>query len=178
MARLLVGAVVLVAAAGLAGAQPPVPGGGPPPRPPAFSPYLNLTRPGGSVTLNYFGLVRPEVQAREAIRNLNQDVMANREAIGELESDTGGVTELPGTGFVPSFGTRPPYFLNTGGYFSTRPSSGGLVGGAGVGRGTIRPVSTLGGVDINSQTPGFAGAGGRVIRPVNNLNNRPAAPRP
>src|SRR4051812_21020503 len=37
---------------------------------PAFSPYLNLLRQGGTPTLNYFGLVRPQMQANQAIANL------------------------------------------------------------------------------------------------------------
>ena len=53
-------------------AQPPVPGGPGASRPPVFSPYLNLTRQ-GSPTLNYYGLIRPEMQARQADRGSQAD---------------------------------------------------------------------------------------------------------
>ena len=59
--------IALMFSAETAHAQPPVPGGYV--RPPSFSPYLNLVR-GGSSTLNYFGLVRPEVQFRNSLLNL------------------------------------------------------------------------------------------------------------
>ena len=74
-------AVALVAAcvgAGEASAQPPLPAGPVGITRPPFSPYLNLVRPGGSPALNYYGLVRPEVQARQSIQNLQGAVAANQ----------------------------------------------------------------------------------------------------
>jgi hypothetical protein len=38
---------------------------------PTFSPYLNLGR-GGNEALNYYGLVRPQVQAQQSIQQLQQ----------------------------------------------------------------------------------------------------------
>jgi hypothetical protein len=97
---------VLVGAAGAARAQPPVPGG-PGATRPAFSPYLNLARPGTAPALNYYGLVRPEVQFRQNIQNLQGAVTANQQAIGGVQADVTGVSV---TG-------HPTQFLNYGGYF-------------------------------------------------------------
>src|SRR5687768_6759291 len=110
-----VGAALCVGTAG-ASAQPPVPGGGYS-RPPAFSPYLNLLRGGGSPALNYYGIVRPQMQFRDAIQNLSNQVDLNQQAIGNLAA-TGNA--LPTTG-------HPTQFMNLGGYFM---SSGGGFGGA------------------------------------------------
>lgn len=102
----------IVVCAGSAGAQPPVPGASRP----AFSPYLNLVRPGGTPALNYYGLVRPELQFRQSIQNLQTVTATNQQSIGDLQSN--------GTG-VPSTG-HPTQFLNYGGYFlSNAPTGGG-----------------------------------------------------
>lgn len=100
-------------AAGDLSAQPPVPGGGQFSRPPAFSPYLNLLRSGGSPALNYFGLVRPEMQFRQAIQTLNADVSQNRQLIGNMDPTGSG---LPFTG-------HPTQFMNLGGYFMNSGSN-------------------------------------------------------
>ena len=107
-----VGAALSAGAAG-ASAQPPVPGGGYH-RPPAFSPYLNLLRSGNSPGVNYYGLVRPQMQFREAIQNLSNQVDQNQEAIGNLAA-TGNA--LPSTG-------HPTQFMNLGGYFMSNSSTG------------------------------------------------------
>ena len=99
---------VLVAAAGPVRAQPPVPGG-PAATRPAFSPYLNLARPGTAPALNYYGLVRPELQFRQSIQNLQGAVAANQQAIGGVQAEATGVSP---TG-------HPTQFLNYGGYFLT-----------------------------------------------------------
>jgi hypothetical protein len=113
-------AVVLVASASVAHAQPPAPGG---PRPPAFSPYLNLARPGSPAVLNYFGLVRPELQFRQSLNNLQQEVTANQQMIGGLAA---GDPLLPATGHTAQF-------MNHYGYFMNNASGGFPVGGYGVG---------------------------------------------
>jgi hypothetical protein len=97
--------------------QPPVPGGN---RPPAFSPYLNLFR-GGSPAINYYGLIRPELQFRQAIQSLNNDLTSNQNAINNLESGLGVVTT---TG-------HPTQFMNLGGYFmNSGMGAQGLGGGS------------------------------------------------
>ena len=115
---LILGASVttLTFAVGTVRAQPPVPGGYS--RPPAFSPYLNLVR-GGSPAINYYGLVRPEVQFRQALLGFSQDLAQNQQALGVLAADG---TMLPLTG-------HPTQFMNLGGYFMNNGSLGqGMAG--------------------------------------------------
>jgi hypothetical protein len=92
----------------------PVPGLGPSGASPTVSPYLNLLRNngnGGSPALNYFTLVRPQVQSNQALLGLTYDQSQNRQAIGDL------------TGV--SFTGHPTQFLNYGGYFLNRGSNTG-----------------------------------------------------
>jgi hypothetical protein len=69
-------AALLISLSGAAQAQLPFGpqnnawGGMVPPTPPAFSPYLNLNRQGASPAVNYYGLVRPQLQFRNAIQGL------------------------------------------------------------------------------------------------------------
>lgn len=95
---------LILASADSARAQPGAPR-------PTFSPYLNLTRPGGTPALNYYGLVRPELQFRQSIQGLQGAVSANQQMIGDLQ--TGG-TGLPVTGHATQFLNYGGYFLNTG----------------------------------------------------------------
>jgi hypothetical protein len=68
-----IAALLLISAA--LQAQPPAPPKQAPRRP-TFSPYLNLTRPEGGAARNYYGLVRPEVEFRNNISQLQQDARA------------------------------------------------------------------------------------------------------
>jgi hypothetical protein len=124
-----VSAIVLLLHAGGLQAQP-VPGIGAN-NSPAFSPYLNqLRNAGNSVTLNYLGIVQPNLQTNLALQNLNNDVNQNRQAIGNLYG--GG---LPSTGHVTQFMNYGGYFLNNGiGGAGAGFGGGGVVGGGGLGR--------------------------------------------
>src|SRR5262245_56185746 len=77
------------------------------PTPPPYSPYLNLTRRGNQA-VNYYGLVRPEVEARTAIRGLQGQVAQLRTQ--EVSPQPGISTELPATGYAVRF-------LDNGNYF-------------------------------------------------------------
>lgn len=130
-------ALVTAAGAGVAGAQPPVPGGaagyGGAASPPAFSPYLNIVGGFGSPAFNYYGIVRPQIAARQSILGLQNSVANNRQAIANIESGiAGGEFGLSPTG-------HPSAFLNTGGYFLS--NGGGQAGGMGGGGGG-RPGNT------------------------------------
>jgi hypothetical protein len=115
-------------------AQPPFPGSTPGPyTQPAVSPYLNLTRRGSSAGVNYFGLVRPQLEFRNAYRELQQQSVNNQ--FGTAQSSD-PQTGLPHTGHTA-------VFLNTGGYFLNN------LGGAGQ-----RTTGTIG-----QRTPGTTGAG-------------------
>jgi hypothetical protein len=70
---------------------------------PTISPYLQLTRPGGSTTLNYVGLTRPTFDFQRAIGGLQQQV-------SDFQS-TGSATD---NGLLTGGRTR---FLNTGNFF-------------------------------------------------------------
>lgn len=126
MAHRILAAASLVALLALgqpAFAQAPIRPGITPPARPAFSPYLNLLRPGGTPTLNYYGIVRPELAFRDSILGLQNAVDINRQLI-TTGGGAPGQTDMLVTG-------RGGFFLNTGGYFLN------LTGGAGPGRGTI-----------------------------------------
>src|SRR5437016_1126676 len=72
-----------------AAAQPPavLPGGiAVPANRPPVSPYLNLLRPASPLYLNYYGLVRPQVEFRNTAQALQQEVTANRASIAGLET--------------------------------------------------------------------------------------------
>lgn len=127
---LAIAAVITASGGGRLQAQPPAPGGTPRP---AFSPYLNLVRPGGSPTLNYYGLVRPEQQFRQSIQNLQTTVAGNQQALGNLQNDVNGV---PGTGHPTQFLNYGGYFLNSGSFGGTanRPGGGTMQFRAGVGQ--------------------------------------------
>ena len=107
--------LLLCLAAGGASAQT---GAGPAPSRPAVSPYLNLLRPGNSPGVNYYGLVRPQLELQNGLRNLQQQVQTNETAIAGLNKAI-----LPTTGHTSTF-------LNTGGYYS---------GGAGTNGGGSAP---------------------------------------
>ena len=127
MRRELLVLCVLGLAASVASAQPRV---GPTSRP-AVSPYLNLLRPGNSAGLNYYNLVKPQVEFRNHIQNLQQQVTTNQTAITDLAN-----AAIPTTGHATSF-------LNTGGYFAGGGSRPGGAGGArpgGAGAGGARPA--------------------------------------
>jgi hypothetical protein len=146
----LAGGIFLATTVGVGSvrAQPPVPGGvGGGPRP-AFSPYLNLARQGGTPALNYYGLVRPQVQFQQSIQNLQGSVNSNLQAIGNLQTDTTG-GGLPATGHLAGFMNHNAYFM----------TSGQLTTNQGIGAGAQRFSQ-----NIRTPQPGFAGG--------DNLGNR------
>ena len=118
------GIAVLLAVAGPAWAQTGVPSTGRP----TVSPYLNLTRRGQSPALNYYNLVRPQVEFYSSIQQLQQQVGSNRSALNTLEQ-AGTQSGLPPTGFIPQFQTHRAYFQTYSG------------GGAGMPPAGLRPAS-------------------------------------
>jgi hypothetical protein len=77
---------------------------------PAVSPYLNLNR-GGDPAINYYGLVRPQLQYNRALQNVGND-------INFLESNLAAAQaqQQPAqTGHGASFMTQYQYFMNNGG---------------------------------------------------------------
>jgi hypothetical protein len=103
---------------------------------PAFSPYLNLLRPGTNPAINYYGLVRPEIQTNSSIRQLQAQTSANANAI--IDEQTG----LAATGHTVQFQNTTHYFLNYTGAGGTQrtgaatPQSNFFTGVSGA---TVRP---------------------------------------
>ena len=79
---------------------------------PTVSPYVNLLRQGNSPTLNYYGLVRPEVNSRQEAQALQSATSANQRTIGDLLNGGGA---LPSTGTASGFLTHRSYFMTQGG---------------------------------------------------------------
>src|SRR5436190_462969 len=52
---------------------------------PPVSPYVNLLRRNNPLFLNYEGIVRPQVEFRQSIQNLQQQATTNRQEIAGLE---------------------------------------------------------------------------------------------
>jgi hypothetical protein len=108
---LLVG-LSLGAWAGPAGAQGIYPGGAlNPANRPAYSPYLNLLRRDARLDQNYFGLVRPEINFRNSLQQLQQQQSLTSTQQTTLEN----ALALPPTGHASQFMSHSKYFLNKGG---------------------------------------------------------------
>src|SRR5947208_1318144 len=55
----------------------------PPAGPPGYSPYLNLIRP-GSAGVNYYGLVRPQVEVRGDLQQLQRNAARLQAGLSQL----------------------------------------------------------------------------------------------
>jgi hypothetical protein len=73
---------------------------------PAVSPYLNLTRAGTNMAINYYGIVRPQIDFRNSIQSLQTQV-DNLGAGGATDNAGGG---LPATGHKTQFMNYAKYF--------------------------------------------------------------------
>ena len=115
---LAVGVVVLLAGNAVQAQQPYVRPQTNPYGTPAISPYLNLARPGGA-GLNYYNLVRPQVETNAALQQLEtsqlQTAVLAQQALdpNRLMLDTGHSTK---------FMTYNQYFQNVGGQRPTAPA--------------------------------------------------------
>jgi hypothetical protein len=100
-----------------------------PNNPPAVSPYLNLLRPGADPSVNYYDLVRPQIEFRNAIQSLQQQVTT----LGtEAGAGTQAAANLPVTG-------HPVQFMNTSHYFGGVSAAGGVNRTSGTSRPTVAP---------------------------------------
>jgi len=109
---------------------------------PAFSPYLNLLQPSGSTALNYYGLVRPQVEFRNNIAGLENAVDLNKQSIANVQNGNTSLATTLTTG-------HSAVFLNTGGYFL----NSGRTGGAQAGR--QQTAGTAGTNATQQNRPGF-----------------------
>jgi hypothetical protein len=138
-------AMSLAACAGSAHAQGYPGGGSNPFNRPAYSPYLNLLRPGGSLVDNYYGLVRPQQNFRNALQSVELQQAGISSQQNALE---GALISLP-TGHASRFLTHSRYFLNN------------RVGG-GIGQFGAAPVGFPGGAQgaFPGTQPGLQAASG------------------
>src|SRR5689334_21982830 len=118
-------ALVLSLPPAAAVAQAPInPRGVPGYNTPAVSPYINLLRTGSPQAVNYYGIVRPEIQFRNSLQNLQQQVTD----IGTATAETGTTSAAPPpTGHAVSFLNYSHYYGGLGGATSLpgRTSSSG-----------------------------------------------------
>jgi hypothetical protein len=91
---------------------------------PRVSPYINLLRSGTSPGINYYGIVRPEIDFRSGIQQLGVQTRTNEQAINNLQTNTG----LPTTGHTAGFQTHLSYFQNIGAPGQTSGFAPGLGG--------------------------------------------------
>lgn len=93
---------------------------------PTISPYLNLTRRGGSTASNYYNLVRPQNQFYQSIQQIQHEVGANAQDLSALQQSTTG---LPPTGHAAGFLNHGTYFMNMGRVATARPTQPMMSGG-------------------------------------------------
>ena|SRR5438067_1577611 len=72
-----VAVAVVALGAGRAWGQPPLPG---------YSPYLNLARP-GNAGVNYYGLVRPQVEVRNDLQQLQRNTTRLQADVTQMGGD-------------------------------------------------------------------------------------------
>jgi len=147
--RLVVAFFLMAFAGSTAQAQAPF---GPASRP-AFSPYLNLLRNGNPTFQNYYGLVRPQIQASQSIQSLQGQLQNTNALIASNATGTDG-SALPVTGQTFGYMNHLGYFLNNG--------SGGGIGGGGVGGMGGNAVGNGGAGFGGRQNTGNIGGGARV----------------
>lgn len=110
---------VLMWTSGIAAAQIPYNPTGGPGNPPAYSPYLNLLNRGQTAGANYYGLVKPELEFRNAYRGLQQQI--DTQQYGQQQTDQRG---LPTTGHAATFMNYRQYFLTNSPGIGQRPGLG------------------------------------------------------
>jgi hypothetical protein len=107
---------------------------------PTVSPYINLVRPGTTPAINYYGIVRPQLETNANLQFLRQGLLSPGVAApGSSEAD--GVLI---TGRTAGFMTHQSYFMTTGVPNASRSAGFGTnrnAGGVGGQFGTPRPGS-------------------------------------
>jgi hypothetical protein len=84
---------------------------------PTFSPYLNLVRGGSSPAINYYGIVRPEIQFGNSLYQLGvqQDLLQGQQNALSQQNTLAAYSQLPTTGHASGFMTQSRYFMTNGG---------------------------------------------------------------
>jgi hypothetical protein len=113
--------------------------------PPPVSPYINITRRGADPGVNYYGIVRPQIDTRSSIQGLQQQVQSINNDVQQGNQPTA----LPTTGHAVQFQNLSTYFgrpLSSGQGFrnivsATNPSAG-VRTGANAATYTVPPART------------------------------------
>lgn len=93
---------------------------------PTISPYLNMVRPGGNPALNYYGLVRPQMQSARTMQVFQQELTTVANGVFPAAQQSGPQGNLPITGHSVSFYNYSTYFPAATG---TGNRAGGTLGG-------------------------------------------------
>jgi hypothetical protein len=111
-----------------------------------ISPYLNLAR-GGNPAINYYGLVRPQVEFQQSLFGLQQQVSGLGQTQA-LQSEAARSSATTG---------HPTRFFNYSHYFMSQGGGGGSFPGA---RGLGTPIQGVGNNNLGvGQSPLQRGAG-------------------
>jgi hypothetical protein len=117
---------------------------------PVVSPYINLLRAGNPTAVNYYGIVRPQLQYNSSIQQLQQQTASNRAALGEVEAAVG----VPATGHSTAFLNYSHYFPLAGNQLGSAQSSVSRRSNAGAP--TARPGVGSQGVGVGAVGTGAA----------------------
>jgi hypothetical protein len=105
---------------------------------PTVTPWLNLNRFGASPALNYYNLVKPQMNFQAGIGQLQQQNRMDQQSISNLQNGTGAFV----TGHQAGFMTQGSYFQTlsggggSGAGFGTSGRAGGTQGASGAGSST------------------------------------------
>jgi hypothetical protein len=135
---------------GIASAQGPLPY-----QTPSVSPYLNLLRQGSPQAINYYNLVRPQIEFNNSIQQLNQQVGVNRQGLSDLQSTNRTNSALPPTGFIPQFQTQRSYFLT----YAGGAGGSGQIPNRGTGRASATLPGAMGAPALGSPALGVPAMG-------------------
>jgi hypothetical protein len=118
---------------------------------PTTSPYLNILRSGGSPAINYYGVVRPEVNFSNSLFQMQ----TQQGTLAAQQQDLMSYTAVPPTGHAAGFGTQTKYFMRptSMGQTPTGYSSGGIGAGLGTGIGGVGGNTGIGNITTTTPPP-------------------------
>jgi hypothetical protein len=131
---------------------------------PVVSPYINLNRQGSSPGVNYYGIVRPELNYQNSINQLQVQQAATEQQLQSAQQQQ--AAGLPVTGHPTGFQTHHRFFRTSGARggagsgFSSQGYPGGSPGGA-AGGGYSAPGVGGSGASFGGRTPSVPRLGGR-----------------
>jgi hypothetical protein len=109
---ILIALTLTLAASAAQAQQPGVQPGAPYITPPVLSPYLNMLR-SGNPAVNYYGLVRPQIQQGQQLQALQYGLARSAEEAAAAEGPTTGTGVAANTGHTVGFMTYARYFNTT-----------------------------------------------------------------